>query len=97
MHITDNEDIWKGLFPGCGPTPSTAKGGGKTKVEFYGMLAGLIFATHEKYAGTYALFTTSPAEKADWANKIKNRLNRCVGFPGRGGFVVEANLILILI
>jgi hypothetical protein len=73
--ITDNDTIKQGLFPGRGGNVSTAKGGGKKKIDHQYKLAKALFSDHEKYRDAFSL-AKDAKEKNQWAMRIKNRLGR---------------------
>jgi hypothetical protein len=71
--ITDDEQIWQGLFPTVGSNVSTSKGGGKKKVDFQWALCVALFKEHPKYALLFGQVATAK-DRGVWTMKIKNRL-----------------------
>ena len=66
------------IYPSPGPNPSTQKGGGKSKAEFYAMAAEDIFTDDPEYGGRYANDLASGNKKkiSQWTKKVKNRLEK---------------------
>ncbi|KAF8073402.1 hypothetical protein FPV67DRAFT_1666168 [Lyophyllum atratum] len=73
--ITDSPEIKQGLFPS--PGNDTRHGKGKRKTDHQFALATVIFSQHPRYHAAFALANT-PAAKAVWTRKIKNRLDTMV-------------------
>ncbi|KAF8066555.1 hypothetical protein FPV67DRAFT_1383271, partial [Lyophyllum atratum] len=73
--ISDSPEIKQGLFPS--PGNDTRHGKGKRKTDHQFALATVIFSQHPKYQAAFALANT-PAAKAVWTRKIKNRLDTMV-------------------
>jgi F0F1-type ATP synthase alpha subunit len=73
--LEEDEVIRQGLFPVPGANISVSQGGSKPKTDYQWMLAQRLFENHEKYRDMFALVQT-PADKANWQRKIKNRLKR---------------------
>jgi hypothetical protein len=75
--ITNDSRIKQGLFPGRGGNVSTAKGGGKKKIDHQYELAKALFSKHERYGDAFKLPHDSK-QKILWATKIKNRIGTWV-------------------
>ncbi|KAJ7512117.1 hypothetical protein B0H11DRAFT_1898616 [Mycena galericulata] len=75
--IMEDKDIKRALYPPPGPNASTAKGGGKSKVESQWQLCLNLLEEHPKYKEALAAVTTKK-ERTAYANKIKNRLRAYV-------------------
>lgn len=73
--ITDDDTVKQGLFPGRGGNASTARGGGKKKIDHQYEVAKALFSEHEKYGDAFKL-AQDTKQKNLWATKIKNRLGR---------------------
>ncbi|KAF8158711.1 hypothetical protein BJ912DRAFT_866509, partial [Pholiota molesta] len=73
--INDDAEIKQGLFPS--PGNDTRFGKGKPKSDHHWAIASSLFRDHPKYKETFSRATT-PAQKATWATKIKNRLSALV-------------------
>jgi hypothetical protein len=94
MAITDNDSIKQGLFPACGANVSTAKGGGKKKIDHQYDLAKALFALadHEKYHEAFAAAQDSK-QKNVWAMKVKNCLGRSVHLSSSLGEQLTSSLV----
>ncbi|TFY79487.1 hypothetical protein EWM64_g4526 [Hericium alpestre] len=73
--IEDNPDIKQGLFPGVGGNASSARGGGKSKLDWQWEVCKIIFAEHATYKHAFAQATT-PQLRRTWSEKVKNRLHK---------------------
>ncbi|KAJ7592469.1 hypothetical protein C8J56DRAFT_1044948 [Mycena floridula] len=71
--IEESSAIKQSLFPA--PGAMDLKVGGKGKGEFQAELANTLFEDHPDYMAAYAVART-PAQKAWWGEKVKNRLNK---------------------
>ncbi|KIL54793.1 hypothetical protein M378DRAFT_182413 [Amanita muscaria Koide BX008] len=73
--LEEDQAIRQGLFPVPGANISVSQGGSKPKTDYQWMLAQRLFESHDKYKDAFALVQT-PADKANWQRKIKNRIKR---------------------
>jgi hypothetical protein len=79
--IAEDKEIKQALFPPCGPTPSSAKGGGEPKINAQWKLSMLLLGDKPKYRVSIAAAATAVAAKdtkakQGYANEIKNRLDK---------------------
>ena len=73
--LEEDTVIRQGLFPIPGANISVSQGGSKPKTDYQWMLAKKVFEDHAKYKDVFAS-VQSPADRAAWVLKIKNRLGR---------------------
>ena len=79
--INEHEEIKRGLFPPPGSTASTAKGGGKTKLDHQLALAKELFGYPESpHFESFSAAVGNRSEEKKWCHKIKNRLSKYVPF-----------------
>lgn len=74
--VYDNDDIREGLFPGTGSNMSTKRGGGKTKTEWYEIIAKKILQDHATYGEYYRAAIKTKDGAAVYGGKVKNKLSR---------------------
>ncbi|TFY83503.1 hypothetical protein EWM64_g522 [Hericium alpestre] len=89
--IEDNPDIKQGLFPGVGGNASSARGGGKSKLDWQWEVCKIIFAEHATYKHAFAQATT-PQLRRTWSEKVKNRLHKMRDLIGERPSIVTTGL-----